>query len=247
MRENTGWFEFGGRKSSSLGVRMMDAHSFARGEARGSQEEVAGRGGYLWLSDGATEAFEIKRKCRAPANRLREISAWLTGSGRLRFSQEKGAAYDARVIKKIEFARAVPGMTPLYDFEVTFSCQPHPYIWPEVEPIEITVSGTELNNPGTATSLPRIEITGSGDFSLTIGAQTLFFEGVEGGIIVDSELMDALTADGKLLANEKISGDLFEIRPGYNVVQWLEGGNGDAGATTGRVERVVITPRWRNL
>lgn len=247
MRLNTSWFEFNGVRSSSLGVRLMDGHAFSRGEARGSQEEVAGRDGYLWLSDGAAEAFEIKRRCRAPARQLRRIAAWLSGSGRLRFSQEKGAAYDARVIKRIEFRSAVPGMNPLYDFEVTFSCQPHPYVWPEAEPITITASGTELNNPGTAPALPRIEITGSGDFSLTIGMQTLFFSGVEGGIIVDSELMDALTADGRLLANEKISGDLFEIQPGYNVVQWLEGGVSDAGEAPGRVERVVITPRWRNL
>ena len=225
----------------------MDAHQYARGEARGSQEEVSGRSGYIWLGDGASDAFEIKRTCRAPASRLREIAAWLSGAGRLRFCEEEDAAYEARVIKKVEFKRVAPGADPLYEFAVTFSCQPHPYVWPEAEPVEITESGTELVNPGTAPALPRIAITGSGSFSLSIGKQTLSFTGVEGGVIVDSELGDALTEDGSLLVNDKISGDLFEIQPGRNTVQWIEGGMNEEGDDPGSVLKVTITPRWRKL
>ena len=129
---------------------------------------------------------------------------------------------------------------------MVFSCQPFARLWPEAEPIEITSSGTPLRNPGTAPSLPRIEIIGSGDFSLTIGMQTMFFIGVESGIIVDSELLDALTLDGSLLANGKIDGDFFEIPPGESVVQWLEGGiDEEDESTPGSIEKVTITPRWR--
>ena len=243
---NATWLEFNGAKSTDLGVRVTDSHSFSRGTARGDQAEVSGRDGYLWLSDGAAEAFEIKCACLAPASKLREVSVWLSGAGGLRFSAEPGAMYDARLIKAIEFKRAAPGADPLYKFTATFSCQPFPRVWPEAEPIEIAASGTPLQNPGTAPSLPRIEIAGSGAFSLTIGMQTMFFTNVEGGIIVDSELMDALTADGSLLANDRVSGDFFEIQPGQNVVQWIEGGiDEEDESVPGSVERVVITPRWR--
>ena len=247
-RSNTSWFEFNGRKSGELGVRVTSAHGFSRGAARGNREEVSGKSGSVWLGDGATDDFDVKLSCMAPASRLREIAAWLDGAGGLRFSAEPGAMYDARSIKAIEFVRAAPGADPLYEFAVTFSCQPFPRVWPEAEPIEIAASGAQLQNPGTAPSLPRIEIAGSGAFSLTIGMQTMFFTGVEGGIIVDSELMDALTADGSLLANDKVSGDFFEIQPGPNAVQWLEGGiDEEDEGVPGSVERVVITPRWRLL
>ena len=246
---NTSWFEFNGKKSTDMDVRLTDVHLFSRGEARGEQKTVAGRSGYVWLGDGATEAFEIKRTCRAPSTRLRQISAWLSGAGGLRFSQEENAMYDARVVKAIEYKRVIPGMNPLFEFSVTFSCQPFPRIWPEAAPVEITASGTELRNPGTAPALPMIEIIGSGDFALTIGMQTLAFTGVEGGIIVDSELGDALTADGALLANDRIDGELFQIQPGLNVVSWLLGGTDEENDadTPGSIEKVTITPRWRYM
>ena len=245
-RINPTWLEFNGRKSSDLGVRVTDAHAFSRGEARGLQAEVAGRSGYLWFGDGAAKAFDVKRSCLAPQSKLREVAAWLCGAGGLRFSNEPDALYDARVIKPVEFRRAAPGADPLYAFDVTFSCQPFPRFYPEPAPIEIAASGAALENPGTAPALPRIEIAGSGAFSLTIGKQTMFFTGVEGGIIVDSALMDALTADASLLANDKIDGDFFEIPPGKSEVQWLEGGADDDGSDLpGRVDRVTITPRWR--
>lgn len=247
-RVNASWFEFKGKISTDMDVRLMDVHVFSRGEARGSEESVAGRSGYVWLSDGASEAFEVKRICRAPSSRLREISAWLSGAGNLRFSQEEGAMYDARVIKAIEYKRVIPGMNPLYEFAVIFSCQPFPRVWPEAEAVVINKSNTKLSNPGTAPALPRVEIAGSGDFSLTIGMQTLFFTDVDKGIIVDSELGDAFTRDGALLANDHVDGDLFQIQPGTNYVSWLAGGAGDDGADkAGSVTKVTITPRWRNM
>ena len=248
-RLNQSWFEFNGKKSTDMDVRLMDVHLFSHGEARGSQKTVAGRSGYVWIGDGATEEFDIKRTCRAPVSQLRQISAWLSGSGGLRFSQEEDAMYDARIVKAIEYKRVIPGMSSIYEFTVTFSCQPFPRVWPEAAPIEITKSGTELITRGTAPALPRIEIVGSGDFSLTIGMQTLMFTGVDGGIIVDSELGDAFTADGALLANDHIDGELFQIQPGLNVVSWLLGGTDEENDenTPGSIEKVTIIPRWRYM
>lgn len=229
-----------------MGILLADAHVFSHGAARGSKEYVSGRSGYVWLGAGETEDFDIKRICRAPKSRVREISAWLIGNGGLRFSNEQNLMYDARIIKEIVYKCIYHGADPIYEFTVTFSCQPFPKLWPEVEPIVITETFTSMPNPGTAPSQPRIEIIGSGSFSLTIGMQTMFFTDVEDGIIVDSELMDALTLDGSLLANEKISGDFFEIQPGPNVVQWLEGGiDEEDESVPGSVEKVTITPRWR--
>lgn len=245
-RINPSWFEFKDIRSDLLGVRVMDAHVFSRGELRGSMESVAGRSGYVWTGDGASEAFEVKRVCRALGSRLREISAWLAGPGRLRFSGEPGAMYDARIVKAVEYKRVVQGRDPLYEFSVIFSCQPHPWLWPEAQPKVITERGALYLNPGTAPALPRVEVIGAGYFSLTIGGQTLFFSNVKGGIVVDSELGDALSLDGTALANDCVDGELFQIQPGRNAVSWTPGGVGEDGAELpGSIEKVTITPRWR--
>lgn len=248
-RINDSWFEFNGVKSSSMGVRIMSAHVSTRGEMRGTQEAVSARNGYLWLSDGTLKAFDEKYTCHVRQSMLHACAAWLSGSGRLRFSHMPDAQYDARPIKAVEYKRITSDTDPIYEFVVTFTCQPYAYVYPPAGDIILTTSGGTLTNPGTAAALPRIAVEGSGYFSLTIGMQTLFFVNVtDGGVIVDSELGDALTLDGTLLANDKIDGDLFQIQPGSNVVSWLTGGENEAGEiVSGSVTKVTITPRWRYM
>jgi len=247
-RINNTWFEFAGSNSRDMGVQLKSAHIDFSGEWRGSMEEISGRSGYLWTDEHARKYIEIKRTCRVRESNKRAVKAWLSGSGLLRFSREPDAQYDARIIQKIEFKQVCPGSDPIYEFDVTFTCQPDPYIYPPTADIAITASGTILPVPEHAYGLPRITIYGSGSFSLTIGMQTAFFSGVEGGIIIDSELGDALTLDGAQLANDKMTGELFKIQPGYNVVSWLTGGEDDEGnAVSGSISQVVITPRWRYI
>ena len=185
--------------------------------------------------------MEIKRKLLCRLSRLDSAAAWLTGSGPLRFSWAEDRAYDARAAKSSDAAQVSPDADPLMEFDVTFTCQPFRRLVPEAAPFTISSSGESFTNPGTAPSLPRVKITGSGDFSVSIGMETLFFSGVSGGgIIVDSELMDALTYDGELLANDRVSGTPFQIQPGVNVVSWLA----ESGSSVTAVE---ILPRWRYL
>lgn len=239
-RINTGWFIFKNENSLDKGVRIMDPPSYATGMRRGSEEVVSGRNGYIWNSDETREQYDIKRVCRVRASRKREVQAWLSGDGPLIFSTEQDARYDAQIINKIDYKMICPGEDPLYEFIVTFTVQPNPYLYPDAVPIPISESGFSFINYGTAPALPRVEIIGNGDFSLTIGMETMFFTGISGGIVVDSELMDALSLDGAELLNNQVSGTPFEIQPGENVVQWLLGDGAN-------IERVTITPRWRYI
>ena len=84
----------------------------------------------------------------------------------------------------------------------------------------------------------------------TIGGETIYFEGVsDGGIIVDSELMDALSYDGTALANDKISGQPWLLQPGSLTVSWDFDPDGVDEATgdllNNSVTSVEILPRWR--
>lgn len=237
-----GWLDFNGRRSTEFGVRLMEGVVYSRPAWRGKSQSVTGRSGDLWRTESNTrliyDTVEIKRKLRCSLSRLDEVAAWLTGSGMLIFSWAPDRAYQARAAKVANFDQVSVENDPLIEFTIAFECQPLRFMLPEAKPIVITESGTTILNPGTAPSDPIVKITGSGEFTVTIGMETLFFTDVSGGIIVDSDKMDAFTIDGTLLANGCMSGTPWQIMPGDNVVSWqVEDGSS--------IESVEITPRWR--
>lgn len=240
------WFEFKGIRSTEMGIKFRKLATRNAPELNTTRKKVSSRHGTLKYGPETYADVQIKIECDAlEPEKMPQILGWLTGEGQLRFSDEPDFAYDASIEKG--FSRAqISARFAEQRFTITWTCAPFRSLYPEAEPFTISASGTTLENPGTAPARPKIEIRGSGDFSLTIGMQTVFFKNVTGGIIVDSELGDALTLDGSLLANDHMDGDLFEIQPGYNVVSWLTGGEDDEGnVAEGVVTAVIITPRWR--
>lgn len=229
---------FKGVKSSDMGIQHEKMPTRASPAANGQWERAAGRSGRVWLDDESFDNVTVSIECFLPdVDRLADVLAWLTGEGLLIISDEPGMAYDARIVKSFKRSSITQRMYG-QKFTVVFECQPFKRIYPAHAALTVSTSGTAVYNPGTAYSLPRVKIAGSGDFSVTIGEETLFFSGVSGGgIIVDSELMDAFTYDGALLANDHVSGTPYQIRPGSSVVSWI--------VESGAVSSVEILPRWR--
>lgn len=239
MRKRTGWFEFKGELSTGYKAYLMDEMRYIRGAERGKSLIASGRDGDLWIADNSRAAVDIKRRIWVPRSKLNAASAWLTGSGLLRFSQEPGCAWEARADRETEYKQVTLGGDPWYEGTVTWICQPYRLLYPAASPIQITASGQSLTMQGTAKALPRVEIIGSGNFMVTIGRQAMFFDGISGGVIVDSQLMDALTLDGGGLMNAHVSGDFFQLDPAYpTTVTWVL----ESGAT---IQKIAITPRWR--
>lgn len=240
------WFEFKGIRSTDMGIKFRKLATRNTPELNTTRKKVSGRHGTLKYGPETYGDVQVKIECDAlEPEKMPQILGWLTGEGPLRFSDEPDFAYDASIEKG--FSRAqISARFAEQRFTITWNCAPFRRAVPDPAQITIQASGTQITNPGTAPALPKIEIRGSGDFAVTIGMQTVFFKDVTGGIIVDSELGDALTLDGTLLANDHMEGELFEIQPGYNVISWLTGGEDDEGnVTEGVVTAVIITPRWR--
>jgi len=226
-RINRSWFEFRGISSALYDIRVMDPDVFYMPAERVNSFVAAGRSGVIQRSEHAYEAFDITRTIRVPASQLNNVSSWLTGSGKLRFSYSPAYAYDAWVNaqnrngRPLEFKRVSHGEDPLFEGTVVFTCQPYRYLYPAPPSVEFTESGAILRNPGNTYSQPRVTIYGRGEFKITIGEQVMEFGNVVDGIIVDTALGDALTLDGKALANNWImDSELWEIEPGENAVTW---------------------------
>lgn len=237
IRLTEAWFEFKGIRSDAMGIMLAKMPTRAIPAERGAFQTVSGRSGAVWSSDGGYEMIEIRMECDVPDGRMDAISQWLTGEGLLRFSDEPGRAYEARIARSFQRTNPVPRFTK-QRFTVSFTCQPFRLLYPAASAITVTSSGTVLDFVGTAPAQPRVEIRGRGDFMVTVGRTTMFFTDISEGIIVDSELMDALSLDGASLMNNHVSGDFFELDPGFPAsVSWI--------VNSGSVSSVTITPRWR--
>lgn len=232
------WFEFKGIRSDEMGIYLRTMPIRFLPGRNITRKTISGRDGTLAYGDGSYKDVSVRQECDArDETKLSEIAAWLTGSGDLRFSDEPDRVYEANVEK--EFSRSsIAARFAGQRFTVNFTCAPFRKQFPEPDDIILASAGS-ITNPGTAPALPKVVISGYGDFSLTIGLQTMFFTGVEDGIVVDSEIMDALNTEKTELLNNHVSGDFFEIQPGYNSVSWL--------VESGEVSAVKITPRWRYL
>lgn len=241
-RKNSTYIEYNGVLSTEFGIKLMDAFYIPVPAKRGTVKTAAGRDGDLLISDGSYDTIEIKRRIRFRLSQFTKVVAWLDapGNGILRFSEMQGYAYKTRFNqpgKSLQFKRATTDSDPLMDGEIVFICQPFRYQWPPADAITLNALGS-IYNPGTAQSLPKVTITGTGDFSVTIGGETIYFSDISGGIVIDSELMDALSLDGSYLMNNYISGTPWRLQPGEVAVTW----EADTGSS---VSSVVILPRWR--
>lgn len=248
-RLSAAWFEFKGTKSTTLDVymtKMPVRHIPARNLVR---TKVAARSGTVRMTDGSYDdiAIDVSFRLLNQANR-NTLAALLTGSGKLRFSDDDTYDYDA-VIEEPPTMKFVHGGFNPQEYNVTFICHPFKTLHTPAANIVATEGGT-YSNPGTAEALPRVTVVGSGAFNITIAGMTMFFHDVVDGIIIDSELGDVLNADGTLLANLNAEGELFRIAPGSFIVDWTEGGigvdnNDDDVVLPGSITSVTITPRWR--
>ncbi len=102
------WMEFNGRRSDELKVSLSEFPARPRAAEKGEWAEILGRSGALWVpSDGRSgEAWgTMEIKCALltrPGANLTEIRRWLSGAGRLIFSDDSAHAFQARLDKALE-------------------------------------------------------------------------------------------------------------------------------------------------
>ena len=236
------WFEFKGVRSTTMNVELLDMPVRPYAASRGDVQPIGGRHGVLWQPDDLEREVYDNIVVRLPCQTrgtfdIDEIGAWLSGAGDLRFSDEPDHVYRARIAK--EFARS--NRLPRFQdqiFTPSFDCFPLRYkrlASAAADDWVSTSSGQNCSNPGTVESEPRIVVEGSGNFIVNVGAQMLTFEGVTGGIVIDSELDDCLNLAMSELQNHRATFEAFPLLlPGTNIITW-----------SGSVSKVTIRPRVR--
>ena len=229
------YFIWNGVDCRTYGIHVTDQPPITIPAERSAQTNVPGRPGSLTQLEGddVYDDLLLSAACFiSDPSLIPAIASWLKGGGTVTFANRTGGYYKARIANQIPFEKALRG-NPHCTFVVNFRCSPFWY-QENVADIEITTSGSIVNNPGSVYAEPIITVYGSGDITLMVGATIVELEEISGSIVIDSALQEAY--QGTTLMNDHMTGDFPVLYPGANCVSW-----------TGDVTRVVVRPNWRYL
>lgn len=238
------FFTWNGTDCRDYGIRAVELPPISFAEERVTWKDIAGRSGSLAVLEGEGVYKDLTLKCSCRVDdtaNLSAIGAWLSGSGKVCFANRPEGYYKGRISAAIEWDRITQGHAHR-EFTVTWRCVPFCYLYDSSD-IVTTAASCTITNPGTAASQPKIVIEGSGDFTVSLGGQMVLLTNVSGGIVLDSELMDALNVAETQLLNDQMSGDFFEIQPGGSTLSWEAYDEND---NAGTVTKMTVTPRWRS-
>lgn len=234
------YFIFRGIDSRNIGVVVEDMFDVHRPKRNVQTIQVPGRDGRLTQDDGTYDTYTISGKVNCFGAPLSGVYAWLSGSGDLILGDEPTRSIRASATAQVKNTRF--RCDGCYDsLQVSFECQPFRYHIEQTEgdDVIITASPGTVTNPGTYKSAPQMTIEGTGNIVLTIGTQIVEIEELEDGIIIDSEMGDCFDLTKTRLLNSQVTlmDDEFPtLAPGANIISW-----------TGIVEKITITPRWRDV
>jgi phage-related protein len=193
---------------------------------------VDGREGTLTILKGWENiAFTMKAALLGKniQGRFREILPVILSAKTIYFSN------DPAVYLKIKHIRAgglERKLSALYDFQLSFVCDPFYYIR-NVEPVIMTTPGS-ITNPGGVFSLPVIKVYGTGSQTLTVGGKETKLNILAGHLIVDSALMEC--SQGGTAQNNQMQGPFPVFNTGTTAITWSSG-----------ITKIEIEPRWRFL
>ena len=227
-----------GINSRTIGITVTELPEIILPEERVTFTDVPGLSGSLAQTEGVDVYKDITLavKCYCPdptAAAVAAIAAYFRGAGRLELPNRPDGYYEARVVNQIPFAKIMRGNTQR-TFTVNFRCKPFLRLY-SGETAQTIQSGDFLLNPTGIQAKPLITITGSGDITLLVGTQIIELEGVDNGIVIDSELQEAYYGD--TLLNSKMTGEFPVLGEGNTAVSW----------TGGNVTSVRVIPRWVSL
>ena len=206
----------------SMGIIMRGPAPIIRPEERVQHVEIPGRSGDLTELEGdniynsyiQTVSFSVRG-----GYRVREVYKWLRGSGFVTFSGEPDRKQEARIIGAVTLNKVSRNLDN-WAGDVQFYCQPLKQLLTD-SPVQITSSGSAVQNTGDVESRPRIKATASGtSMVITAGGNSLAIINLTSGqdYYIDSEIMEVYNSDRSALLTKDSVGDFPTLQLGSNTI-----------------------------
>ena len=185
------WFKWNGTRSDEMNIIINEAPKIIKPEERIQHVTIPGRAGDLTITEGDDiwesyiQALGIAIYGKA---NVRTVENWLKGAGVLTLSSQPGLQQDARIVGAVTLEKHSRNLD-WWEGDVQFYCQPIKTDPEEVD-VEVTSSGTTVNNPGDMTAYPLIRVIGSGAVTISSGGNVLSIPDCTSGWVVDCEWRD---------------------------------------------------------
>lgn len=233
---NTFWMSFNEKKNIDFDVQVVQRPNIPAPSRKVSYIKIPGRDGSLTETDNTYEniTFSVKLNYLTPRsghfmNQARAVKNWLTGSGKLKFSDDNEVFYkvkDVKIDNNIERILRRAGV-----FQALFTCDPFTYL--ESGASELSIEECKLNP--YYVSMPIYHITGTGYCTLTVNDESSVIN-VTDNLIIDTDLMIMYTESGVIRNNSaQFPYENFRFQNGFNEISVSEGFD------------LKIQPNWRTL
>lgn len=183
-------------------------------QLRGETIEIPGRNGSLFESEEVYNSKSIEIECTLISTNeeeteriMMELPIWLDGFSKLILSDYPEYYYEAKIINVIPIERLFKRYRK---FPLTFEIQPFSKTLQEYE-INKTTTQEEIFNINSYYPVsPILEVVGSGNITIYINNQPLYFKDIINKIVIDCEFMNAIDESG-INVNNKVNGLPFVI------------------------------------
>ncbi len=216
-----------------MGILIAAMPDIVKPQRREEEITIPGRNGVLTIDEGCYDGYTLSIECgMRGTEQLREVAAWLDGSGDFILSTEPNKVYRARISNAISISDVIY----LYNsFLVQLKVFPFKYSVNKADEEMSLTTDTTIYNQGTIYSEPTITIYATGDVTLTINDANYTLTGIDGYVTINSELQEVYK--DTINRNDSFSAmefPRFEVKE--NSISW-----------TGNVTKVEIQPKWRWL
>lgn len=198
---------------SSKGIIVENSPKISKGKKSIDTYTIPGRNGFLNVDNGTYEPFTLSLECHINSDNtsVEDVKEFLDGYGHISFDGVK--EYTAIINNSISFEKIIN----FKKFIVQFLVNP---ISEDIEETTQTITeNTTLNIVGaTATMYPILEITGTGDVSVTINNKTFYLKGITGKCILDCK-NKIITSEGVNIS-DKMLYDFPTLKPNSNVIEF---------------------------
>lgn len=195
-----------GQSLTELGARILEISPYVRPAKRVEQVQIPGRSGSLTFWDGAYDDVKYTIKLTCFADQVDFIDALQSGR-RVTFSTQPEYEFSYRVDEEVPLERLLAWY---HTATITLLCNPFRR---ERKP-KIFERPGKIENRGNVPCSPTIKIQGAGDFTVTLGVESITLQGVKKEVLLDGEhlrcVVDGVEADHKMI------GDFFTLGAGLS-------------------------------
>jgi len=176
--------------------------------------EVEGRNGFLSVDTGVYESFVVSVECHAKeTTNFDDIKSFLDGYGTLSFDGKR--EYKAIIQNSISFEKVLMFKKFIVQFLVNPIAEDKDVLSYYVQNANDILEISDAN----ANMYPTIEITGTGNISITINSKSFNLKEIDGKYILDCK--QKIITHNDLNASNKMQYDFPYLIPGNNSISYV--------------------------